>query len=76
MIGTISTDLDLSLAWEGLIGASALIGIFIGGPLGGMLSDKFGRKPLFTVDAGAVHRRFGAAVLRRSSRGSCSWFGC
>jgi putative MFS transporter len=49
VIGTLSTDLDLSLAWKGLIGASALIGIFIGGPLGGMLSDKFGRKPLFTV---------------------------
>jgi putative MFS transporter len=49
VIGTLSTDLNLSLAWEGLIGASALIGIFIGGPFGGMLSDKFGRKPLFTA---------------------------
>jgi putative MFS transporter len=52
VIGTLSTDLDLSLAWEGLIGASALIGIFIGGPVGGMLSDKFGRKPLFTATLG------------------------
>ena len=32
------------------LGASALIGIFIGGPLGGWLADKLGRKPLFTID--------------------------
>lgn len=46
----ITKDLGLSTAWEGLIGASALIGIFIGGPLGGYLADKFGRRPMFTVD--------------------------
>lgn len=49
VIGRIATDLDLSLAWEGLIGASALMGIFFGGPIGGWLSDKFGRKPIFTI---------------------------
>ncbi|WP_175946286.1 MFS transporter [Caballeronia sp. BCC1704] len=46
----ITADLHLSLAWQGLIGASALIGIFIGGPLGGWLADKVGRKPMFTID--------------------------
>ncbi|WP_083647269.1 MFS transporter [Pseudochrobactrum sp. B5] len=46
----ITADLGLSLAWQGLIGASALIGIFIGGPLGGYLADKIGRKPMFTID--------------------------
>ncbi|WP_236655059.1 MFS transporter [Burkholderia pyrrocinia] len=46
----ISSDLHLSPAWEGLIGASALIGIFIGGPLGGWLADKVGRRPMFTID--------------------------
>lgn len=46
----ISHDLHLSLAWQGLIGASALIGIFIGGPLGGWLADKVGRRPMFTID--------------------------
>ncbi|OLL31816.1 MFS transporter [Burkholderia sp. SRS-W-2-2016] len=46
----ITHDLQLSLAWQGLIGASALVGIFIGGPLGGWLADKVGRKPMFTVD--------------------------
>lgn len=46
----ITKDLELSLVWQGLIGASALIGIFIGGPLGGYLADKIGRKPMFTID--------------------------
>ncbi|MEN0135428.1 MAG: MFS transporter, partial [Rhodococcus sp. (in: high G+C Gram-positive bacteria)] len=47
VIGAITLDLQMSLFWEGLIGASALIGIFVGGPLGGWLADKLGRKPLF-----------------------------
>ncbi|MFP3670719.1 MFS transporter, partial [Priestia sp. SIMBA_032] len=46
----ITNDLELSLTWQGLIGASALIGIFLGGPLGGYLADKIGRKPMFTID--------------------------
>jgi MFS transporter, putative metabolite transport protein len=47
---TITEDLSLSLTWQGLIGASTLIGIFIGGPLGGYLADRIGRKPMFTID--------------------------
>jgi len=50
VIGAIAIDLQVSVFWEGLIAASALIGIFVGGPLGGWLADKLGRKPLFTVD--------------------------
>ncbi|MGY3317412.1 MFS transporter [Arthrobacter sp. TE12232] len=46
----LSADLNLSFAWQGLIGASALIGIFFGGPIGGYLADKVGRKPMFIVD--------------------------
>ncbi|HJP69858.1 MAG TPA: MFS transporter [Sphingomicrobium sp.] len=46
----ITNDLHLSSTWQGLIGASALIGIFFGGPLGGYLADRFGRKPMFTID--------------------------
>ncbi|MEV5845449.1 MFS transporter [Streptomyces sp. NPDC051985] len=49
-IGTASDEFHMSSLWEGLIGASALIGIFVGGPLGGWLADKLGRKPLFTID--------------------------
>lgn len=47
---SITSDLALNLTWQGLIGASALIGIFLGGPLGGLLADKIGRKPMFTID--------------------------
>ncbi|CAL9374035.1 Inner membrane metabolite transport protein YgcS [Streptomyces sp. enrichment culture] len=49
-IGAATTEFHMSLLWQGLIGASALIGIFVGGPLGGWLADKLGRKPLFTID--------------------------
>lgn len=45
-----TTDLNLSATMQGLIGASALIGIFFGGPLGGYFADKIGRKPMFIVD--------------------------
>lgn len=47
---SVTKALSLSLTWQGLIGASALIGIFIGGPLGGYLADRVGRKPMFTID--------------------------
>src|SRR5262245_2137064 len=50
VIGTIKTDLRFSPLWEGLIGAAALFGIFIGSPLGGWLGDKLGRKPMFMAD--------------------------
>lgn len=49
-IGAAADELHMSLVWEGLIGASALIGIFVGGPLGGWLADKYGRKPIFSLD--------------------------
>ncbi|WP_327665374.1 MFS transporter [Streptomyces sp. NBC_00498] len=46
----ISKDLGLSSAGEGLIAAAALLGIFLGGPVGGYLADRFGRKSMFTID--------------------------
>jgi putative MFS transporter len=48
--GTMSEDLQISSLMEGLIAAAALIGIFIGSPIGGWATDKFGRKPLFMFD--------------------------
>lgn len=45
-----SPALNLTPSQEGLVGASALIGIFFGGFLGGWLTDIFGRKWLFTID--------------------------
>ncbi|MGN6405865.1 MFS transporter [Sinomonas sp.] len=41
-------------AEQGLVGASSLVGILFGGFIGGWLTDKFGRKVLFTVDLIAI----------------------
>jgi MFS transporter, putative metabolite transport protein len=38
--------------WAGLIGASSLIGIFFGGPIFGWITDRLGRRVLFTLDLG------------------------
>lgn len=45
----VSPALGLSAFWEGLIAASALIGIFFGGFIGGALTDRLGRRLLFFV---------------------------
>ena len=52
VLPALTADLGLSFVWQGLIGASALIGIFLGGPLGGYFADKFGRKPMFIITLG------------------------
>jgi MFS transporter, putative metabolite transport protein len=49
---TMAADLGLSTLWLGLVAAAPLLGIFIGSPLGGWATDKFGRKPMFLVDMG------------------------
>ncbi|WP_158842835.1 MFS transporter [Saccharothrix deserti] len=50
----IAPQLNLNSSMQGLIGASALIGIFLGGFAGGYLTDKFGRQVLYTVDLIAI----------------------
>lgn len=50
----ITNALHLSAFWEGLIAASALIGVFLGGFLGGWFTDKYGRKVLYLVDLIAI----------------------
>ena len=45
-----SAELGLSLYWQGLIGAAALFGTLIGAPIGGWLSNRIGRRPMFTFD--------------------------
>jgi MFS transporter, putative metabolite transport protein len=50
----ITPQLGLSGTTEGLVGASALIGIFLGAFVGGWLTDKFGRQLLFTIDLIAI----------------------
>lgn len=44
-----SAALDLSSFWQGMIAASALIGIFCGGFFGGVLTGHLGRKKLYFV---------------------------
>ncbi|MNG81840.1 Inner membrane metabolite transport protein YgcS [compost metagenome] len=44
-----AAGLSLTSFWQGMIAASALIGIFFGGFLGGWLTDRFGRKRVFFV---------------------------
>ncbi|MFJ8106052.1 MFS transporter [Streptomyces sp. NPDC096132] len=50
----ITPQLDLSDSAQGLIGASALIGIFLGAFAGGYLTDRFGRQVLYTIDLIAI----------------------
>jgi Arabinose efflux permease len=45
----VSPSLGLSPLWEGLIAASALIGIFFGGFMGGVLTDRLGRRMIYFV---------------------------
>src|SRR5690348_3657148 len=50
VLPSLMKDLNVSPVEAGLIGASSLIGLFFGAPLVGLLSDRFGRKNLFTID--------------------------
>lgn len=46
----ITQDLGMSPVESGLVAASTLVGIFFGSPLVGWLSDRIGRRTLFTID--------------------------
>ncbi len=50
--GLIQDDLQVNDLWIGLIAAGTLFGIFVGAPVGGWLTDKYGRKPMFLIDMG------------------------
>jgi MFS transporter, putative metabolite transport protein len=50
----ITPRLGLGGTAEGLVGAAALIGIFLGAFVGGWLTDRFGRQLLFTIDLIAI----------------------
>lgn len=45
---------DMGTLWNGLIGASALIGVFIGGLVFGNVTDRIGRKLMYTIDLIAI----------------------
>ncbi|MGN0704454.1 MAG: MFS transporter [Lentihominibacter sp.] len=42
--------MDMSSSWQGLIGSSPLIGVFIGSLIFGVLSDKIGRQRIYTLN--------------------------
>ena len=44
----------MSTLWNGLIGASALVGVFIGGLVFGNVTDRIGRKLMYTIDLVAI----------------------
>jgi len=50
--GSMRSDLQLDALSLGMIAAGPLVGIFVGSPLAGWATDKFGRKPMFLVDMG------------------------
>jgi putative MFS transporter len=45
---------NLSALWAGLIGSSALIGVFLGGAIFGAVTDRVGRKLMYTIDLVAI----------------------
>ncbi|MED1472637.1 MFS transporter [Bacillus salipaludis] len=50
----LSPQLHLNAFWTGLIGASALAGIFIGGLILGYLTDLIGRQVMYTIDLALI----------------------
>lgn len=50
LTGTITESLALSAVWLGVITAAVMVGILVGSPLGGWAADRWGRKPVFTIN--------------------------
>ena len=50
----LTTQMHLSTTWAGLIGASSLIGIFVGGIAFGYVTDLIGRQVMYTIDLVAI----------------------
>ena len=53
-LAQIQRQWDMSILWSGLIGASALIGVFVGGAVFGAVTDRIGRKLMYTIDLIAI----------------------
>jgi putative MFS transporter len=52
-LSILTPQLHLGSVWVGLIGASALIGLFAGGLIGGYVTDRIGRRAMYTLDLAA-----------------------
>ena len=73
-LGPLSSEIGLTAGWQGIVGAAALIGMFVGGLVFGYLTDLLGRRVMYSADllvlivASAaqfwVHDRVSLLVLR------------
>ncbi|WP_245645179.1 MFS transporter [Pseudonocardia acaciae] len=45
---------QLSAVWQGMLAASALVGMFVGGLVFGYLTDLIGRQAMYTIDLGLI----------------------
>ena len=45
-----AVPLHLNAVWLGLLGAAALVGLFVGSLLSGVIADRFGRRNIFAYD--------------------------
>ncbi|HEX4253125.1 MAG TPA: MFS transporter [Pseudonocardia sp.] len=50
----ITPQWHLGPSWQGVLGASALIGLFLGGLLGGYITDLIGRQVMYSLDLSLV----------------------
>ncbi|HWW79178.1 MAG TPA: MFS transporter [Steroidobacteraceae bacterium] len=73
-LGPLSSEIGLTAGWQGMVGAAALVGMFVGGLVFGYLTDLLGRRVMYSADllvlivASAaqfwVHDRVSLLVLR------------
>jgi MFS transporter, putative metabolite transport protein len=73
-LGPLSSEIGLTAGWQGIVGAAALVGMFVGGLVFGYLTDLLGRRLMYSADllvlivASAaqfwVHGRVSLLVLR------------
>lgn len=67
----LSSSMEASAAWRGLLGSSALVGVFAGSILAGIVADKLGRQKIFLTSFVVITI---AAALQYFATGPMSLF--